>query len=118
MTTTIVNLTLLKLSEELENILAIYSEHTYQKTLTSQDLRTKLVAYVLNRMPNRYITVEEEEMPLISSQSLLFSTHESLKMEKLIHQGIYDLSQKQDSYDFSHSYRELNSSYSHSRLLN
>lgn len=118
MATTIVNLTLLKLSEELENILAIYSEHTYQRTLTNPDLRTKLVAYVLNRMPNRYITVNEEEMPLISSQSLLFSTHESLKMEKLIHQGIYDLSQKQDCYDFSPSYRNIDSRYSPSRLLN
>lgn len=118
MTTTIVNLTLLKLSEELENILAVYSEHTYQRTLNNPDLRTKLVAYVLNRMPNRYITVEEAEMPLLSSQSILFSTHESLKMEKLIHQGIYDLNDKQDSYDFSHNYREFDTTYSSSRLFN
>lgn len=118
MSTTIVNLTLLKLSEELENILAIYSENTYQKTLNDPDSRTKLIAYVLNRMPNRYITVEEEEMSLISSQSLLFSTDESLKMEKLIHQGIYDMSQKQDCYDFYHNYRGSDSSYAPSRLLN
>ncbi|HEY9651728.1 MAG TPA: late competence development ComFB family protein [Coleofasciculaceae cyanobacterium] len=118
MSTTIVNLTLLKLSEELENILAIYSEHTYQRTLNNPDLRTKLVAYVLNRMPNRYITVEEEELSLISSQSILFSTHESLKMEKLIHQGVYDLSEKKDSYDFCQDYRQLDLSYSSSRLFN
>ena len=107
--TIVVNVTLMKVKEELDNFLEIYPNKLYQKTLTDPDLRQKLIAYILNRMPNRYLALELENISLISSQNFIFSTQEALEIENLIHQGIYYLNHKSNSCNFSHNYPTFNS---------
>jgi hypothetical protein len=108
----VINTTLIKVKEELENFLEIYTANKlYQKTLTDPDLRQKLIAYILNRMPNRYLAVERENISLVSSQNLIFSTQEALEIEKLIHQGIYYLNQKSNFCDFYYNYPTFHSNF-------
>jgi hypothetical protein len=107
--TIIVNITLMKVQEELDILLDIYPNKLYQKSLTDPDLRQELIAYVLNRMPNRYLALESENISLISSHNFIFSTQEALEIEKLIHQGIYYLNQKANSCNFYHNYPAINS---------
>lgn len=107
----VINTTLIKVKEELENFLEIYPNKLYKKTLTDPDLRQKLIAYILNRMPNRYLAVERENISLNSSQNIIFSTQEALEIEKLIHQGISYLNQKSNFCDFYHNYPTFNSKF-------
>lgn len=107
----VINTTLIKVKEELENFLEIYPNKLYKKTLTDPDLRQKLIAYILNRMPNRYLAVERENISLNSSQNIIFSTQEALEIEKLIHQGISYLNQKSNVCDFYHNYPKFNSKF-------
>ena len=113
MASTIVNVTLLKVIEELENILEIDLDQSDQKALTDPELRHKLISFVLNRMPNRYLTIESEKVASITSRFFLFKTQEKLKIENLIHQGIYYLLQKDKKYNFSHPYKDIESMYYH-----
>jgi hypothetical protein len=96
----IVNLTLLKVKEELDLILENYPNQIYQKTLTDHDMRQQLIVYVLNRLPNRHLAIDIENISLIRSKLVNVSTQESLKIENLIHQGIYQLNQKDKVCDF------------------
>lgn len=109
MASTIINLTLLKINEELENLLENSLDPTYQRVLNDSDLRQKLIVYVLNRMPNRHIAIETEKVSLLASQFFMFSTQECLKMEKIIHQGIYYVSQKYNSHEFMQAYTYIDS---------
>jgi len=109
MASTIINLTLLKVNEELENLLENSLDPTYRIVLNDPDLRQKLIVYVLNRIPNRHMAIEIEKVSLLTSQFLVLSTQESLKMEKLIHQGIYYLIQKYNSHDFRQAYTYIDS---------
>lgn len=111
MTSTLVNLTLLRLNEELENFSDIYTDPTYQRTLKDPELRLKLIAYVLNRVPNRHIAVNPENASSISSEFLVSSTEESLKLENLIHQGIFELNQERNKRDFYPAYQTANTTY-------
>jgi hypothetical protein len=109
MASTIINLTLLKVNEELENLLDNSLDPTYRIVLNDPDLRQKLIVYVLNRIPNRHMAIEIEKVSLLTSQFLVLSTQESLKMEKLIRQGIYYLIQKYNSHDFMQAYTYIDS---------
>jgi hypothetical protein len=91
MATTMVNLTLIKVLREMENILAIYPTQTYKKVAGNPDLQQKLVAYILNRLPNKYITVDDEQLAENLSQNIACSTWEQLEIEELVQQGIYYL---------------------------
>lgn len=97
----LVNLTLLRLNEELENLIDKHPKQTYQAQLKDPDFRQKLIAYVLNRIPNRYIAVEAENESSISSELLIYSNQERLDMEKKIYQGIYSLTSSDKNYNFS-----------------
>ncbi|HEY9596995.1 MAG TPA: hypothetical protein V6D33_04945 [Cyanophyceae cyanobacterium] len=88
---TLINLTLLKLNEELDNILAEFQTSTYRTTLTDQELRQSLMVYVLNRMPNRHLVIETEQISCLYSLNFLGLIEESLTMQNLVHQGIYYL---------------------------
>lgn len=109
---TIVNLTLLKVNDEIENILENFANPTYQQALNDPDLRQKIIAYVLSRIPNRYLAMETEKVSLISSQVFTFSTQENLQIEQLIHQGIAYLCQRQSLGELDHTHPERDSTYS------
>jgi hypothetical protein len=86
---TIINLTLLKVNGELENFTeSIYPTYTYQKILNSPQLRQKLLAYVLDRMPNRYVMLTGERIISMSPESLYFSTQEKLEIKRLVQQAV------------------------------
>jgi hypothetical protein len=92
MAKTIVNLTVPIVVGEIETVLATYSHHPYQHIFAHPDRREELVAYVLNRVHNAYITCDEdvlqqENWTLPRSCSL----QEQEQIDVLIQQGIQDL---------------------------
>lgn len=107
MASTIVNLTLLKVNEELENVLEFDLDQSDQKTFADPYLRQKLIAYVLQRVQNRYLTIEAEKIALGVAQFTVFSTQERLKIEQLIYQGITHLVDCQEKCYFSHIYAPI-----------
>lgn len=89
MSKNLVNVTLHLVNQELENILEKYPHHPYQEAFAHPDLRQILIAYVLNRIPNHYIIVDEAEKPIFTSVDLLSPFLEKkLHIETIIHQGI------------------------------
>lgn len=114
MATTIINLTLLKVSREIEDLLSIYPALTHQKVLTDPDLRQKLLAYVLSRINNHYVAIDTESVSSLSSQSISCSTQEQLKIEELIQQGIYQLVNPENNRNFPCAPRNINYTYWHS----
>lgn len=85
----IINLTLLKVNGELENFTeTIYPAYTYQKILNNPQLRQKLLAYVSDRIPNRYVMLSWERIISMSPESLYFSTREKLEIKRLVQQGV------------------------------
>jgi hypothetical protein len=86
---TLINLTLLKVNGEIENFLGkIYPVATYQKILRNPQLRQKLLAYILSRIPNRYAAFHSEKIISISPEPLSFSTGEKLEIKQLVQQGV------------------------------
>lgn len=104
MASTIVNLTLLKVNEELQNIWEFDLDPVTQKIFADPYLRQQLIAYVLQRVQNRYLTIEAEKLALGVSQFTVFSTQERLKIENLIYQGIAQLLDCQEKSYYSHNY--------------
>ena len=103
MATTLVNLTLLKVIGEMEDILTIYPDQIYKQILNDQDLQQRLIAYVLNRIPNKYITVDDERVPSILSESMSCSSLEKIEIEEAIKKGIYHLVNSEKHYDLFYS---------------
>jgi hypothetical protein len=105
MASTLVNLTLLKVNEELQNIFEFDLDPITQKIFADNYLRQKLIAYVLQRLPNRYLTIETEKLGLGVSRFTVFSTQEKLKIEELIYQGISNILDFQEQRDFYFTYK-------------
>ena len=92
MSLVIVNLTLLKLNEELEKFSEIHPETFYQRIIRDRELSQELIVYVLNRIQNRFIVIPEEEV--LSLDVRCVSTKESLEIENLLLQGIYQITNR------------------------
>jgi hypothetical protein len=113
MTNKLINLTLLKVNAEIEGTLPTYPEDIYQKISQDSNFKNKLLAYVLTRIPNRYIATNEENIPEFWSESVFCSLHEQIEIEELIQQGVYYLVNKQETaYKFSRRSRKTDSAYS------
>ncbi|HBB32977.1 MAG TPA: hypothetical protein DDZ80_26975 [Cyanobacteria bacterium UBA8803] len=95
MALTIVNITLLKVRQEIEDFLESYPEQIYKLVVADKDLYQELVAYVLNRTTNRFLVIPEENVSSIQPESLILTTEERFNLEKLIFQGIYLLGSRQ-----------------------
>lgn len=95
MAITLVNLTLLKVNEELENFLASYPDLVDRTTLKDKSFKPQLIAYVLSRIPNRHLVIEAENEFSIDSPIPIYSTEEQLDIEKRIYQGIFALTKKE-----------------------
>lgn len=85
------NLTLPIVSEEIENILLNYPEYPYQQAFSPTGLRQDLVAYVLSRIPNKFIVLEETESFANLQISLTYTSKQRLDIEHYIHLGISDI---------------------------
>jgi hypothetical protein len=89
MTKTLVNLTITLVLKKIENILETYTHHPYQEAFANPDIRQTLVAYILSRVPNQYITLDEAEKPeFFCSESLERSLESTSHIESIIHEGI------------------------------
>lgn len=89
MSTKIINLTFSVVTASIEHILSNYPEEPYQKAFDRGILRQELIAYVLSRVPNKYIIQEEgKNMAPIHSQ---ISWEVQVPIELMVHQGIQEV---------------------------
>jgi hypothetical protein len=89
---TIINMTFLKVNGELEKLSThIYPTSTYQKILRNPQLRQKLLAFVLSRIPNHYVAFSTDKIISISPESLNGNHSQRQELKKLIQQGVVHL---------------------------
>jgi hypothetical protein len=87
----LINVTLPVVIEEIEHILATYPAYPYQHAFSVPSLRKNLIAYVLKRVPNQHIVVEETQSSLNPTLLPCYSTQRLLDIEHWIHVGIRDV---------------------------
>lgn len=75
----LVNLTLPVVIQEIKNVLAAYPKHPYQSSFSIPELHQKLVAYVLSQVPNRQGIKETQ-----GTSIRLKADHHSLLQERLL----------------------------------
>jgi len=75
--------------KEIEYILEEYPQHPYQVAFSMQELRKKLIAQVLNNLPNRYKVIKETKDSNGSLKSLKHSLEDRVRLETLIRGSIY-----------------------------
>ena len=86
MSNKVINLTLPVVEQELDALLEIYPHKLHQVEFTNSDLRQELLAYVLNRIPNYYVTQNDSNC---EKSSLMLATLElQQQIKTLIFQGI------------------------------
>jgi hypothetical protein len=88
MAKTIVNLAHRVIIRTAEDVLETYPSHPHQQAFANPDLRQKLIAYVLSRVPGAYVAVDELCEAPVNSESFCCSMDQRHQIEALIHQGI------------------------------
>ncbi|WP_341530760.1 late competence development ComFB family protein [Nostoc sp. UHCC 0302] len=89
MSKTLVNLTMPIVLQGIEDVLEKYPHHPYQKFFANSDFRQGLIAYILNRIPSHYISVEvEEKEDLFHSSYFHNCLEQAMRIETIVHQGI------------------------------
>jgi hypothetical protein len=84
----LINLTLPRVIQEIENVLNEYPEHPYQSAFSIHELRQQLIAHILSQIPNRY-TVQGLQEPMKKPKALDSSPmKERLYMETVVHGSI------------------------------
>ena len=86
MSNKVINLTLPVVEQELNALLEIYPHKLHQVELTNSDLRQELLAYVLNRIPNYYVT--QNNLSSQKSSPMLATLEQQQQIKTLIFQGI------------------------------
>lgn len=95
----LVNITLGAVTEEVEIILESYPKYPYQQAFSHSGLRQDLIAYVLSRVPNKYIAIDSGESANHTVQ-VRCSSEQLLHIENLIHTGIGDLLHSHQKIDY------------------
>ncbi len=90
----IINLTKIAIAQEVEDILDDYPTDTYRQALHAPDLRQALIAYVLNRIPNCYMTAYECQFFSKTLSSLNTLQQGKAHRAAMIRQGIEALCQQ------------------------
>ena len=85
---TIVNLALTVVSEKIDQALLNYPRYPHQRIFQRSDLRQRLEAYVLSRMPSLYVAIDNSRACSLEYPSRCFPHSQLLQMEQLIGQGI------------------------------
>ncbi|MGF1566966.1 MAG: late competence development ComFB family protein [Nodosilinea sp.] len=88
MSQTVVNLTLPIVVAKIDHILDKNTPYRGQRAFASRDLRQKLAAYVLSRLPVVYIAMESQAACTMDSPSGCFSQEQHEHINQLIHEGI------------------------------
>ncbi|HEY9762030.1 MAG TPA: hypothetical protein V6D07_05865 [Trichocoleus sp.] len=91
MSQTIVNLALPVVTEKINTILQTYPWYSHQQAFISPDLRQKLTAYVLSRMPGLYVSMDNSSACSLESPVNCYSQEQHREIDQLIHQGIEHL---------------------------
>ncbi|HSM83379.1 MAG TPA: hypothetical protein VLS96_16960 [Nodosilinea sp.] len=91
MTQTIVNLTLPIVTDKIDDILAAYPLYEYRQVFAVPELRQKLTAYVLARLPVVYVTMDSSTASGLEASSDCYSCDQHDQINQLIHQGIQAL---------------------------
>lgn len=88
---TIVNLTLPIVVEKIDEILDAYPFYPHQQAFATPDLRQKLTAYVMSRMPVVYVTMDDTRACFLESPAGCYSYDQQEQVNRLIRQGIETL---------------------------
>jgi hypothetical protein len=88
MSQTIVNLTLPIVTSKIDDILAAYPLYEYRQVFAVPELRQKLTAYVLARLPVVYVTMDSGAACGLESTGNCYSSDQHDQINRLIHQGI------------------------------
>jgi hypothetical protein len=88
MAQTIVNLTLPIVTDKIDAILAAYPLYEYRQVFAVPELRQKLTAYVLARLPVVYVTMDSDIACDMSAKGHCYSSEQHNQINQLIHQGI------------------------------
>lgn len=75
--------------KEIEYILEEYPQHPYQVAFSMRELRKKLIAQVLNNLPNRYRVIKETKDSNSSLRPIKHSLEDRVRLETLIRGSIY-----------------------------
>ena len=97
MSTTIVNLTMQLVNEEIENTLDGYPDFPYRQAFSIPKLRQQLTNYVLQKVPSNY-TDNNCKRELIHSKTYSF-WELPLHIKSHIHQGIQYILQENSDWD-------------------
>ena len=84
----IINLTQLVTRIWIDQILATYPKNPYQIAFEDPDSRSKLMLYVLRRIPNSHVAVNVGQQTLLSNKVLQLSLGQQQQIKDLIHEGI------------------------------
>ncbi|NER84937.1 MAG: hypothetical protein F6K42_36585 [Leptolyngbya sp. SIO1D8] len=87
MTTTIVNLTRQSVNRKIEEVLAQQTADADAQVLKNPDFRNQLTAYVLSRVNNCYVSVEQGQEDMLSDLSPS-TPAQCQQLECVIQQGI------------------------------
>lgn len=88
MTQAIVNLTLPIVTDKIDDILASYPLHEYRQVFAVPELRQKLTAYVVARLPVVYVAMDSGVTGDMASTGQCYSSEQHDQINRLIHQGI------------------------------
>jgi hypothetical protein len=103
MTQAIVNLTLPTVTDKIDDILAAYPLYEYRQVFAVPELRQKLTAYVLARLPVVYITMDSGEAGSLKATGHCYSSEQHDQINQLIHQGIDALLGRPEAWRHSSS---------------
>ncbi len=87
----LINLTHLWVIDVIDNTLKTKQNQSCLYTTSTFDLRQKLITYVMSRVTNVYIVIEDEQELSIKSDIIYESTGRQLDIATVIEQGIAEL---------------------------
>ena len=82
------NLSLLVVTEEVENVLDIYGHHPDLQALFTSQFRQELINYVISKIQEVYLARKERSNQLFLPKLPYYSLELRLRLEKYIYEGI------------------------------
>ena len=87
MANTLINIAKPVVNEIIDDVLSTGSSASYGETFESSDARDRLAAFVLSRLPARYMTVADSQCSLELPRNC-YSAEQHRHIRQLVHQGI------------------------------
>jgi hypothetical protein len=87
----LINLTLPVVIQEIEDVLNEYPAYPYQTAFAIPELRQKLLAYCLSRIPNHYVVEGVQELLSRSNSCYPAPLQERLEIESIVRSGIFHI---------------------------